>query len=101
MDETLSAEVARDEAIDRVGRSAWFEVALTAAEAVVKREARFTTDDVLKENPTLEACPELRVLGAAMRTLQRQGLVVAGSFTGSDRVRSHGRPKRLWHSVKR
>jgi len=103
------ARGARDEALERVeqGRSRdWFGECLAAiletAEVLGVGREGFTTDDVLKRHPELEDLPEPRILGAAVRRLSdRAGghadLYSNGEYRTSDRVKSHGRPKRVWY----
>ena len=60
----------------------------------------FTTDDVLAAFPVLEQVPERRVLGAAMIEAKRAGLIEpTDRYADSDRVKSHGRPKRVWRAL--
>ena len=89
---------ARDKAIDAVetARPNWaakFELAIVA---VAKQGKWFTTDDVLRQYPELESCPEKRVIGAAVRRLSAAGVIEPGGYIGSERKSSHARPKRTW-----
>ena len=59
----------------------------------------FTTDDVLRAYPELEGCGEKRLLGPILKKLAGEKLIRPLGFANSNRVVSHGRPKRLWKKV--
>lgn len=97
------ATAKRDQAIDRVAVGAavdWTDLAMDAVVAAAKGNWSFTTDDVLRQAPALEACPERRLLGWAMREASRAGMIAkTDTMAQSDRVASHRREKRLWRSL--
>lgn len=86
----------KEEAVAAAARSAWVQDFEDAVRRVAKTQDQFTTDDVLKRFPHLESCPEKRVLGAVMARLHRDGEIEPLGYGSSDRVESHGRPKRIW-----
>lgn len=86
----------RDAAIEQVSRSRWLALAIQAVREVAEFGRPFTTDDVLKHSSELEKCEELRVLGAAVQHCKREGLIRPLGYGDSSRVKSHGRPKRIW-----
>ena len=92
----------RNQAIDAVENSrpdwaARFELAILS---VADQGRWFSSDDVLRQHPDLEACPEKRVIGAAIRRLANAGQIEGGSYVSSNRKSSHARPKRTWRKAK-
>jgi len=73
---------------------------MDAIKSTCDRLAEFTTDDVLKANPELEAIDQKTVLGPAMKNAARNGWCVASDrYAASDRIKSHGRRKCVWRSL--
>jgi hypothetical protein len=102
--DSVEAQAARDaaiaETVEPPAGECWAKLALDAVAFVCATSAEFTTDDVLKAAPELEACPERRVLGAAMCAARRGGICApTDRYAMSDRVVSHARPKRVWRSL--
>lgn len=93
------AALGMDRTADRDG-GRWAALAFEAVRETARRHRTFTTDTVLEDHPHLEAIPERRVLGAAMVEAKRDGLIEpTDRYAQSDRVQSHGRPKRCWRSL--
>ena len=96
------AHAARDAAIDAVDSTPtaadWRSVAEACVLDVADKLKTFTTDDVLRYHPQLEAIPEKRLLGAVMRALSGRKLTPLG-YRHSTRVASHARPKRVWQRM--
>jgi hypothetical protein len=85
------------DAVDRCGDNA-DQVWLDAAEAAVLHVARmrptWTTDDVW---PLLDGCREPRALGAVLRRLSKQGVIVkTGEWRESVRESRHNAPVTVW-----
>lgn len=94
-----AAQVARDEAIDRVERHApvaWRVSALGAVRQIALRARAFTTDDIWD---LVGPPPEPRAMGAVMRRAGRLGIARPTNRTQqSKRPECHARPLRVWES---
>ena len=104
--DTSIAELAKDEAIDRVERNAdseWKSGAYLACCLAAESLIEFTTDDVWAYMETLFpslSTHEPRAMGAIMRRAARDGKVCAtGEYTLSKRAECHRRPVMLWESL--
>jgi hypothetical protein len=100
MDTKTEAQLAADEAIDRVERAAGEDVAdalFLAGVAVASTRPTLTSEEVREQaRLTLD---EPRVLGATMRALAREGLIEpTDEYRRSGRARNHNRPLRVWRS---
>ena len=97
-----AGEAARDEAIDRVGRSVdpeWYACVLDAIEHVAARGRDFTTDDVWEVLAEREVNRprERRAMGAAMNRMKHAGVIVATDrMVPTARPEGHRNPKRVW-----
>lgn len=89
--------VAREAAIDRAAAAAspeWLRKARRAVLDVASELDEFTTDDVWLRLPTVR---EPRALGAVLRELAGEGLIVRTDRTRpSDQPANHRRPVRVW-----
>lgn len=100
-----SAEIARDEALDRVEKGASEDVKAAVLEAVehcARLQVYFTTDDVWQRivNTDGPFPSEKRVMGAVMRSAVRAGLCEpTEKFELSKRAACHRRPVRVWRSL--
>lgn len=72
----------------------------SAVRLVARVRQTFTTDDVLKSDPSLESITEKRVFGAVLLRLSRSGMIEPVGYVQSDRRTSHARPKRLWRTTR-
>ena len=96
--------VARDKALEKVQQGAnpdWYATAHRAALEVAHRQATFTTDDVWAalHGASVET-PEPRAMGAVMRQLSRDRVVVnTYSHRLSSRPACHARPVTVWRSL--
>jgi len=93
-----ASESARDIDIRRADTDDEYrERALAAIRRVAEREAEFTTDAVLDEDPALAGT---RSLGPAMLHASREGWVVSTDRMGKSSTKaSHARMKRVWRSL--
>lgn len=98
----LFAAAAADEAIRRAAEHAdpdWKIEALAAGRRVAARLRLLTSDDVRREIRGADT-HEPRALGAVMRRLASEGVIVATDrYAKSGRVEAHDRPMRLWRSL--
>jgi hypothetical protein len=96
-------EQARDEAIDRVDRNAdrdWMEVAYETGVRLARSRESFTSAEIFDAMPSAATTHEPRAMGAVMRKLKRDGVVVATDrFVTSSSLLAHGRPSRVWRST--
>jgi hypothetical protein len=105
--DALPAELAAaTRAIERVEKGAdsyWLEEAHLAVLWVASRGGDFTSDDVWAELSKGRSVPrEPRALGAVMRALRRDGLIVpTDRYRSSSRATCHARPLRIWVSGRR
>lgn len=96
-----AGERQRDDAIDKVhrGNADFVELAVVAIRRVAARNYRFTTDAVWAELQGVDAPREARALGAAMRIVQAEGLIIPTSeYKPSLRPACHRRPLRVWQA---
>lgn len=72
----------------------WLALAERAVLAVSKEKGEFTVDDIWELIP---ACREPRALGAIIRRMSKQGIIVAtGRYKESSRSACHHRPVLIW-----
>lgn len=100
---TAPAQVAKIEAIERVGANApseWMRKAMEVTRGLAQAKPQgFSSDDVWF---VLDACgygspPEPRALGAVFQNLARERIIVkTGEYRDSERVECHNRPIPVW-----
>jgi hypothetical protein len=103
--EQLDIYSLKEEAINRVESNAdpgWMNAAAIAVKRVALKLDTFTTDDVWDElGYVSNTTHEPRAMGAVMRNAARAGIITATSgYRTSKRGECHGRPVRVWTSVK-
>ncbi len=93
------AQIQRDLALDRVEAGApdnWIERAVCVIRQLAKESAFITTDEVWER---MDAPPEPRAMGAAMRRAQREGIISpSNQVRNSNRPACHARPIRIWEA---
>jgi len=91
------AQIQRDLAIDRVEAGApndWIERAVYVIRQLTRERVFITTDEVWER---MDAPPEPRAMGAAMRRAQREGIIrPSDQVRNSNRPACHARPIRIW-----
>jgi len=99
----LDLEAGRKAADEAIGHSAqaanyeWWNAAVSAVVFCSHQSGTFTTDDVWTMIPVEFQTREPRALGAVMRNLQEQGVIVpTGEYRPTERPKAHGRPVRVW-----
>lgn len=105
MDSREEVTAATDAAIEQVRRGATEQEIVnlrkTCIDLAQTRET-FTTDSVWERSETEGwTIREPRALGAIMREIQQAGMIVpTNTYQPSGRVRCHGRPVRVWKSLR-
>lgn len=100
----LAASEAKEKAIDRAASGASPEWVTSVSGIIRAFDGEFfTTDDVWRvcQEQGVEEPREPRALGAVMRDLAREGVIVATrDYRPSVRVACHSRPVRVWRRVR-
>lgn len=98
----FTAAATADQAIQTADEHAdpeWRDAALAAGRRAAARLDLLTSDDVRREIQGAST-HEPRALGAVMRALAKEGIIVATDrYVKSGRVEAHDRPMRCWRSL--
>ena len=101
-----AAKAAGDKAVDRAGSNAddeWKDVAYTAITQICRKLEYFTTDPIWYTlgASKVEAPHEPRAIGAMLRSAASDGWCEpTDRYVSSERVACHGRPVRVWRSLR-
>lgn len=98
-----AAKRAKEEALVRVAsdKGPLLEYIVNSIATLANVRSEFTTDDLLYLFPQLEDMNcDARIIGAAIKVAQARKICTpTRRYAASDRVKSHGRPKMIWHSL--